>query len=136
MCLMSLLRRIPFHPLLLGIYPVLALLAYNIREIKYMAAMRIVLVVAFVVVLFLLLFRFLMKDWHRSALACSLLLLVLMSYGHLYNFLHKPGLLGVAYGRHRYILPIIMVLTILGCWWIFMRLKDPKPITGIIRSSS
>ena len=129
---MSLLRRIPFHPLLLGIYPVLALLAYNIREIKYMAAMRIVLVVAFVAALFLLLFRFLMKDWHRSALASSLLLVVLMSYGHLYNFVHSPGLLGVAYGRHRYILPIIMVLTILGCWWIFKRLKDPKSITGII----
>jgi len=129
---MSLLRRIPFHPLLLGIYPVFALIANNIREIIFVEVIRTFLVVAFIAVIFLLLFGFLMKDWHRAALASSLVLLVLLSYGHLYSFIHSPGVLGVARGRHRYILPVIIVLTILGCWWIFKRLKDPKSITGII----
>jgi hypothetical protein len=119
---MSLLRRFPFHPLLLAIYSALALLAYNIREVNASVVFRPLLFSLALALALLGFFRLAYKDWLRAGLAASLILVLFFSYGHLYEFLKGHPIFGVQMGRYRLLVPVYLVLMGAGLWWIYGRL--------------
>ena len=92
---------IPFYPILFGIYPVLALAAFNIAQIDISLTYR-AFVFSFILAgcLYLVL-RLVMRNWMKAAFLTLLLLILFFSYGHVYNFLKNPAnpLLGLT--RHR-----------------------------------
>ena len=78
---------IPWYPIVFGAYPVLALLAFNIGQIKIEAGSRTLLVcIALASSLFLLL-KLLLRDWHRAAFLSSLWMALFFSYGHVHILL-------------------------------------------------
>ncbi len=78
---------IPWYPLVFSAYPVLALLAENIGEVKLEAGWRPLLIsVAFAGILFILL-RLFLRDWHRAAFLSTLWLILFFSYGHIHILL-------------------------------------------------
>ena len=78
---------IPWYPLVFGAYPVLALLAENIGEVKVEAGWRLLLIcISFAGLLFILL-RLLLLDWHRAAFLSTLLMILFFSYGHVHILL-------------------------------------------------
>ena len=78
---------IPWYPLVFGAYPVLALLAENIGEVKVEAGWRLLLIcISFAGLLFILL-RLLLRDWHRAAFLSTLLMILFFSYGHVHILL-------------------------------------------------
>ena len=115
---MSLLRRFPFHPFLLAIYPALALLAYNIREVNALVVIRPLLFSLALALVLLGIFRLVFKHWLQAALAASLILVLFFSYGHLYEFLKGHPIFGVQMGRYRLLIPAYLVLMGLGLWWV------------------
>jgi len=76
---------IPWYFILFSAYPVLALLSFNIGQVKTEAVWRpLLLSVAFSIVLFLLC-RLLIRDNYRAAFLSTLLQMLFFSYGHIYD---------------------------------------------------
>jgi phosphoglycerol transferase MdoB-like AlkP superfamily enzyme len=77
----------PWYPLVFSAYPVLALLAENIGEVKLEAGWRpLGICIACAGVLFVLL-RLLLRDWHRAAFLSTLWMVLFFSYGHIHILL-------------------------------------------------
>ena len=110
-------RQIILHPFLFGIYPVIALLAYNIEEIQAKAALRSLLIAFLGTVLIFTFLKLWLRDWHKAAFVSSLFVGLFFSYGHIYNFLEATPILGITFGRHRILGPLWLGLFALGSWW-------------------
>ena len=78
---------IPWYPILFGAYPVLALLAKNIGEVKLEASWRSLLVcMGFAVFLFGFL-KLLLRNWQQAAFLATLWMILFFSYGHIHFLL-------------------------------------------------
>jgi hypothetical protein len=115
----SKLRRWPLHPLVAAVYPVLALLANNISQVKASAALRPLFLVVFAALLFWGLLLLLLRDVRRSAMLASWWLALFFAYGHVYNFLEAH----IALGRHRFLLPLWIMLA----WFSWSSCAKLKP---------
>ena len=71
--------------------------------------------------LLLLLFRVLLRDWSRAGLLTTIIILIVSSYGHIYEVLQRIHIGPLILGRHRYLLPLVAVLLALSIWWIGIR---------------
>jgi hypothetical protein len=123
------LRRLPLHPLLFGAYPVLALLAHNITQVRPNDAVRSLVISVIGTAISLLVLKVFLRDWQKSALACTLAIGLFFSYGHIYDLLRHAGGLAAVIGRHRYLLPIWVLSFGVGLLWIWRRLRIVNLIT-------
>lgn len=103
-----------FHPILFGLYPVLALYVFNRNEIVFSAIQQAVItsliVTAVASIVFLLVFR----SWQKAAAPISLSLLLFYSYGHVYGLAQNLSLYGRTLGRDRLLVPIWILLFVMG----------------------
>ena len=132
---MKFFQRYAFHPFLMAIYPVLALLAYNIHEVNVSVIVRPLLFSLVLALALLGIFRLVYKNWQRAALAASLILILFFSYGHLYNSLKATPVFGMQLGRYRLLVPLYLVLMGVGLWWLSGRnrsLSQPTFILNIL----
>lgn len=119
---MKIFNRLPLHPILFCAYPILALLAHNIEQIRPLAAWRsLIIAIVGTAALFLLLLL-LLRDRHQAAIICTLFVVLFFSYGHVYDYLKQLDLLALA--RHRYLLPAWFALFVIGLW--LARRKEAK----------
>ncbi len=119
-------KPFPFYPLLLAIFPVISLIAYNKFETRLTFVFRPLLVsLLFSLGLFGLFFLIHRKHWHKAALSTGITIILFFSYGHIYNLLESVSFIDPAFLRHRY------VVLVLGLLWsgviIFGFLRDIKP---------
>ena len=119
------------HPFLFALYIVLALLAYNVRELPLSDAYRSLLVAVAGTAVLLIFLRFIFRDWQRAALVTSLILFLTASYGHVYNLLESSSFAGVLLGRHRYLITAWILALILGTW-VAIKIKNPQTITQLL----
>ncbi len=86
--------RFPLYPFFLAAYPPLALLLYNISEIRFSGALRAIVLSCLVIFILFLLAWLLHRDKHRAAFAVFTLGILFFLYGHVYNLLAEklPGL--------------------------------------------
>lgn len=118
-----------FHPFLMAVYPILALLAHNIDQLKPASAYRSLLIsIGFIGLLFLI-YKAILRDWHRAGILSALTTLLFFSYGHFYQFIRQEILFGSSLGRHRILLPVWFFLFVLGVWLAAKRIRNPHAIT-------
>jgi hypothetical protein len=120
------------HPFLFALYPVLALFAINIQELDpadIYRALGVVLILAFLAFGFL---RLVFRDWQKSGVLTSLLLLLVFSYGHIYTSVKPLSIAGVQIGRHRYLVPILGILVIIIIWLISARIQRFNNLTRFL----
>jgi hypothetical protein len=122
---MKKLERWILHPFLFGIYPVMALLAHNIRQIAPVYAFRAFLLSGVLALVVLLLFRIILMEWRRAALITSFAVLLFFSYGQIFEPLQHVHLLGVDIGRHRVLLVVAAMLLVTASWLILKKLSLP-----------
>lgn len=125
-------RRPEILPLFLAIFPVLTLAANNAREIAIADAVRPLLVALLATSLVYLILRLLRRGAYRSALATAWVVLLFFSYGHVYAVLKEVQLLGEPIGRHRYLAPLGLALTILVFWLVFRRVQRLASVTPML----
>lgn len=113
----SWLRSVPLHPFLFAIYPVLALLAFNIAEVDLSSGFRPVLFSVILAGLLTLVLYLVFHDWRRTALITTILLILFFSYGHIYILLKGVNVNGFYLFRHRTLVPIWLVLAAVMIWW-------------------
>ncbi len=123
---MKFLKTTLLHPFAFAAYPVLALLAVNIKEVDDAVALRpLLLALILAAVLFFILWL-VTKQAHKAALLATFLLALFFSYGHVYDFL-KQSLNPLA--RHRFLGPFYLVLLGLGVWWILRKARHWPSLT-------
>ncbi len=79
----------PFYPIVFSIYPILALLAENVGQVKASAGSRAILISMLITVVLFLLLRLIFRGWHKAAFLLLLFLVLFFSYGHIYILLIK-----------------------------------------------
>jgi hypothetical protein len=115
------LRRFPLHPLLFAVYPILALLALNISEVDFSSGWRSLLLSALVAGFLTLACYLIFRNWKRTALLTTILLILFYSYGHVYFLLKGVNIGGLYLFRHRTLVPLWIVLSALLLWWVWRK---------------
>ncbi|MEW6568845.1 MAG: hypothetical protein AB1449_11905 [Chloroflexota bacterium] len=131
-------RRLPrvIHPLLLALYPVAALLAHNIAQVQLQDAIRPALAAVGLATVLMAASRLVLGDWQRAGLLASLAVLLFFSYGHVYDLLRQAGGMGATVGRHRYLLPVWLVLLALGARAVVRIKGDARRATTVLNAIS
>jgi hypothetical protein len=113
---------IPWYPIVLSLYPVLALLAANEGQVKFQAGWRPLFICVGLAAILLVVLRLIFQDWNRAAFLAALWIVLFFSYGHTYLLLtekyedFKPNpWLWIAW----------LVLAIVAVFWA--RWKSPSP---------
>jgi len=112
------LERVPLYPFLVGIYPVLYLLAVNIRETSPLSGMRTLLVFLGISILAFLAGLLLTRNGQKSGILSLFLILLFfliffVLYAPAYRALREVSLFGTTLGRHRFLVPISLLLLLL-----------------------
>ena len=126
---MSRFNRLPFYPLLLAIYPVLAMLAFNASQTTLNVGVRPLLICLGGAMAVFAVLRLLLHAWSRAALLTGLVVIWFFVYGHLYNLLKPVTLLGFALGRHRILFPVYSLLWLVLAWRL---LRSKNSFAGAI----
>lgn len=129
-------KSIFFHPFLIGIFPFLTLMANNIDQIRLLTKWRAgIIVLALCSILYLLLRR-LLRNPSKAALVSSLWLIMFYSYGHVFQIIDGKSLLGMVFGRHRFLMVLWLALIFAGSWLILKKLKEPLQLNSILNTIS
>jgi hypothetical protein len=112
------LSAFPWYPLLLAVYAPVALLENNLGQVEMKAGIRPILVTLLIASLILLVAKWILKDWLRAGLAAALVIVLLVSYGHIYNLIKNESIAGFIVGRHRFLIIVWLALAVGGMWWI------------------
>ena len=107
-------KRWHLYLLLFAIYPAIAFLASNAGQVDPRAMTRPLLFSLVLSLLVLLLLRAILRDWSKAAAGATMVLLVILSYGHIYAALKEAGLSGETVVRHRYLAPVTLVALAAG----------------------
>lgn len=108
---------IPLYPFLVALYPLLALLAENVQELRLATAYRSIILVLVSTGLLLLVLSVALRQADLPALIVSFAVILFFSYGHLYTTLKTVEMAGILLGRHRYLVPAFFLLMLL---WAFL----------------
>jgi len=123
------LRKIPFYPVLFAGFCVLALMAYNIREIALSDMWASLIYALLISVLVYGLTRLLIHDWHRAAFVAFAVLFSFFTYGQIYNFLKNVNIGNVYVFRHRTLLVLYGLLLIFAIYLIIRKIEMPESWT-------
>lgn len=117
-------NKAPFiHPILIGIFPVLSLLAHNAREIPLLSGFRALVIVVLGIAIVYLSLLFLLKDKIKASLITSLSSSIFFFYGHLYSELRTLPFLSAILGRHRILAVISLLILSVGIILIIKKQK-------------
>jgi len=127
-----LIERVPIYVLMIALLPTVALLASNLGQVRPTIGYRALALSALLALILLVLFRLILGDWSRAGLLTSLGLLLFFSYGHVYNALRSVELGGTTLGRHRFLVPVWLVLGVYGVWMIWRRGAHSPGLTAAL----
>ncbi len=128
-------KKLIFHPFLLTLYPVVALLAYNLGEVNPIYALRpLVFSLLGGSLIYFLLTRFLPIE--RAAVLFFWLGGLFFSYGHVYELIEQITIGGWVIGKHRFLVLLWLFLLLLGGWFILKRANDLATVNRLLNLMS
>jgi hypothetical protein len=114
------------HPFLIGVYPVVALLAHNFGDVGLFSSLRSLLLTLAITAIILWLATLILRNHPRAAMVTSFLLLLMFYYGHVFNLIENAQVAGIDIGRHSILATFWSVLLIVGVWVIIKKIKTPQ----------
>lgn len=117
------------HPFLFALYPIFELRNFNIAYVDSASLARPVLLSLVCTALIWIILRLLTREWQKSGIVTTLVVIVFFSYGHVYLAIQS------AFGemiRHRYLLLIFGALFALAVWFIFWRMKRADTLVNFL----
>ena len=129
---LSWIKRYPLHPFIFAVYPILALLVFNLSEVSFSAGYRSLFVSLIAAAFLVLIFRLILHDWRRAALISTLILILFYSYGHVYILLKGININGLYLFRHRTLIPIWVGSGFFPVWQILRKSIDLSAVTYIL----
>src|SRR5215212_582789 len=104
----------PWPPVLLALYAPLELGAHNIGQIPLHSIYRSVILSGILGAMILLICQVFIRNWQTAGVAATIIVVLFLTYGHLYNFLENLEIGGFLVGRHRYLIVMWLILAFLG----------------------
>jgi hypothetical protein len=118
----------PITPILASLMPLAYLASANLSQISASDVARLLVVLSGASIIFTLLAFLIVRDWPKAALATSLVILLVLSYGQIYRGFESIHFI---LGRHRLLLPVYGV-AIVGLVYLILRSKrDLLPAVGV-----
>jgi len=111
---------------------VLALVGINVNEVEPNVLWRPLILLLLGAWVLLVILWFMSKDWHRAAVALTILIFLFFTYGHVYFYLKKIEFAGFIVGRHRQMVPLWVGMGIVGIWWAMRKVRNPQSFTPIL----
>lgn len=121
-----------FHPILLGLYPVLALYSFNITEITFSGIWQALITACAITIVFVLFFLLFFRPWEKATVYASLALLMFFFYGHVFDLVGK---FNEPLARHRYFIPA-WILLFAGIVSLLHRYPDAQKLTRFLNATS
>lgn len=106
-------KRIPLHPFLWALFPLISYLANNLGEIRLSQAARPALVVLMLVILGFAVARLLGRTGSEAAYILTFTFLAFLSYGQIYEGLKFTFLAETGLVRHRFVAPALAAVVLL-----------------------
>src|SRR5512139_377685 len=105
------------YPFLFALYPIFELRNHNITYVNTIALVRPVLLSVLITGLVWMVLRVLFRDWHKSGLIATLVIIAFFTYGHV--FIQLESAFGSAM-RHRHLaliyIAVLLLITVLILW--------------------
>ncbi len=120
------------HPFLFALYPIFELRNFNVAYVDSASLARPVLLSLLSTALIWIILRLLTKEWQKSGIVTTLIVIVFFSYGHV--FLEIQSAFGEMI-RHRYLLLIFGVLFALAVWFIFWQMKKAETLVNFLTAA-
>lgn len=117
-------KHIPFYPLLISIYPILALMAFNLGEFDLSEGWRPLWISLIGSIILWLLLRIVIRDWGKSAVITTMFVGMFFSYGHIFNITKKIRIGDIGFGQDRILLPFLVVLLFAGIYWTLKKSRE------------
>ena len=118
----------PWYPIVFGAYPVLALLAQNVGEVKLEASWRPLLVSIGLAVILFGIWRLILRNRERAAFLSTLWLALIFSYGHVYLLVTGKW---KDFDFTPWMLVTWLVLALLAIVWAVKRSPSPEALNVI-----
>jgi hypothetical protein len=125
-----------YHPLLLGVYPVLALLAYNLTKTSPLLAVRSLILSALGAAFLYWILDRVVHNTLKAALLPSLILFLFFTYGHVYDLMIGQFQAGLIISCHRYLILIWGMVLGVAAWFVLRRLKDPLTLNRFLNTAA
>ena len=117
------------HPFLFAIYPIVELRNFNIAYVDSAALVRPILLSLSITALIRILFRLFTREWKKSGILTTLIVIVFYSYGHV--FLQIESTFGGMI-RHRYLILIFAGWLLLSGWFILWKMKKAETLVNFL----
>ena len=124
--------RMPLHPLFMALYPVAAMLASNLDQVKPSLGGRSTVVSMLVALGLLLGMRVVSHNWTSAAILTTWGLALFYTYGHVYNMLRGLETAGLSLGRHRVLVPTWLLAGMAGSWLVWKKPGSLSRITAVL----
>lgn len=118
---------LPIYPFLFALASVVSLLATNRSEIRPIAAVRLAVIMLIIALIGFLILLVLFRNKHKAALLTTVLLVLFVAYGSLYDLLHGSKALKPL-AHHSYMAVFFLVL-LAAAVVLIIRLKKPQKST-------
>ncbi len=121
--------RIPFYPLLLGIYPVLYLWAANYYQVEPFVILSPLLISLGLTGLTSLVTWLAFRNLRKAAIVTGLFLALFFFYGHFFDMIAGWKVFGIIVGRHLFVMLLWGLLFAAGVLWTVRARSDLKTLT-------
>ncbi len=125
-----------FHPILFGIYPIIALLAANISQIRPEAAIRAFFISLVIAVLFYLVAFLVFRNNSIAAVFSTFFFLLFYSYGHIYQVIEGKLIGGLDVGRHRFLGSLWILIFAAGIGLIIRKARQASTFNRLLNTVS
>jgi hypothetical protein len=125
-----------FHPVLFGLYPIVAFLAANISQIRPEAAIRSFIISIILMAVVYGLALLLIRNRNVAAMFTTFGFVLFYSYGHVYQLIEGKLIGSLDIGRHRFLGTFWILLFALGAWFIFKKAGKAKTFNGLLNTVS
>lgn len=130
------LAAFPWHTLLIALYAPLGLGAHNIGQTSLGSIVRAVILTGAFAVLILFACWIFLRKWQAAGVVASLLMILFLTYGHLYNLIGDLQVGGFLLGRHRYLVIAWFAIACLGIWWVNRKPRNYSSVTSSLNLMS
>jgi len=117
------------HPFLFALYPIFELRNHNITYVDAASLVRPVVLAILLTILIWAVLRLFIKDWQKSGIITTLVVLAFFTYGHI--FIEIESTFGILI-RHRYLTLIYAGILLLLGILILWKVRKPDTLTNFL----